>query len=133
TILNHVCQKATTKAINMRTQTTMKDGNMVKSEVADTTTITAWYATDIPVQAAPEVYGQLPGLVLQLEKNSPYAISTYTATEVSDKLNLAAIKAPAKGKKVTADEMKKEMEKLMKQMMENNGPIKQGTPMRFGN
>ncbi len=41
--------------------------------------------------------------------------------EISPKVDVAKIKEPSKGKKVTAEEFAKEREKLMQEMMQNNG------------
>jgi GLPGLI family protein len=131
-ILDRFCHKAVATTVNKRMQITMKDGQMAKEEVSDTITTTAWYSTEIPVSAAPEVYGQLPGLVLELEIDNAYTTSTYIAVEVSNKVNLATVKAPTKGKKIAADAMKKEMENLMKQALDN-GPSKWLKPVQGSN
>ena len=91
---------------------------MVRKEVDDTSTIVAWFTTDIPVSVGPEVQGQLPGLILSLETNN--GRSVYTAVEISPKADIAAIKEPTKGKKVTPDEFAKERNKMMDEMQKNN-------------
>ena len=117
-ILGHVCQKATTQRTGKRTQMTMDNGKMERKEIDDTTTIVAWFTTDIPISAGPEVQGQLPGLILGLEMNDGRVV--YKAIDISPKADVASIKEPAKGKKVTPDEFIKEREKMMQEMQKNN-------------
>jgi len=44
----------------------------------------------------------------------------YKATEISEKADLAIIKAPTKGKKVTQEEYRAETNKMMDEMQRNN-------------
>lgn len=118
TILGHVCQKAVAQRTGKRTQTTMANGKIEKKEVNDTTNIVAWFTPDIPVPAGPEVQGQLPGLILALDINDGRV--TYKALEIQTKADVASIKEPTKGKKVTPDEFTKERDKMMEEMMKNN-------------
>jgi GLPGLI family protein len=117
TILGHVCRKATTQRIGQRMQMTMENGKMERKEVSDTTPIVAWFTTDIPVSAGPEVQGQLPGLILALDMNNGRMV--YKAIELSEKADLAIIKAPTKGKKVTQEEYRAETNKMMDEMQRN--------------
>jgi GLPGLI family protein len=120
TILNHVCHKAT--AINYSKRMTMNidNGNMVKKEVDDTSNITAWFTTDIPVSAGPAEYqGQLPGLILAMDINNGRQV--FKAVDISEKADLAAIKEPQGKKHYTPDEFKKERDKMMEEMQKNNG------------
>lgn len=121
TILKHICRKARSKRIDKHTRVTMKDGKMENEEVTDTTHLTAWFTTDIPVAAGPEVQGQLPGLILELELATRNGKFVYKAVDLSPKVDLASIKPPAKGKKVTPDEFKKEMDKMHKEMEKRHG------------
>ena len=89
TILDHVCQKATTQRIAMRMQMTMDNGKMERKEIADTSNITAWFTTDIPVSAGPEVPGQLPGLILALDVNNGRMV--YKAIGISPKVDIASM------------------------------------------
>lgn len=118
TILNHACQKAIAQNIANRMQMTMDNGKMEKKEIADTSMITAWFTTDIPVAAGPEVQGQLPGLILALEMNNGRMV--YKAIEMSPKADLASIKEPTKGKKVTPAGFNEERNKMMDEMEKNN-------------
>ena len=78
----------------------------------------AWFTADIPVPAGPEVQGQLPGLILALDMNNGRMV--YKAVEISTKADLASIKEPVKGKKVTPAEFTEERNKMMDEMQKNN-------------
>jgi GLPGLI family protein len=117
-ILGHVCQKATAQNIGKRMQMNMDNGKMERKEITDTSTIIAWFTTDIPVPGGPEFQGQLPGLILGLDMNKGRTV--YKAIEVSPKADLASIKEPVKGKKVTPAEFNEERNKMMDEMQKNN-------------
>jgi GLPGLI family protein len=119
TILDHLCRKAVSQRIQQRMQMSMENGKMERKEVSDTVPIVAWFTTDIPVSAGPEVQGQLPGLILALDMNNGRMV--YKATSISDKVDLASIKAPTKGKKVTPEEFRTESNKMMDEMQKNMG------------
>lgn len=119
TILNHVCRKAVGEKIGKRMTMTMENGAMVRKEVDDTSTVVAWFTTDIPVSVGPENPGELPGLILELESNRGRTV--YTAIEIQPKPNLSAIKEPTKGKKLTRQEYATETRKLMDEMQKNGG------------
>ena len=118
TILGHVCQQAITQRTGSRTQTSMENGKIERKEVLDTTNITAWFTIEIPVPAGPEFQGQLPGLVLALDLNNGRTV--YRALEIQPKADIATLKEPTKGKKVTPDEFTKERDKMMEEMQKNN-------------
>ena len=117
-ILGHVCQQAIAQRTGMRAQTTMENGKLETKQVMDTATMVAWFTTEIPVPAGPEVQGQLPGLVLALDINNGRTV--YRAVEIQPKADIATIKEPTKGKKVTPDEFTKERNKMMDELQKNN-------------
>lgn len=117
-ILGHICQQALAQRTGMRTMTTMENGKIETKQVADTTPIVAWFTTEIPVPAGPEVQGQLPGLILALDMNNGRMV--YRAVDIQAKADLASIKEPTKGKKVTPEEYTKERDKMMAEMQKNN-------------
>ncbi|HWR33317.1 MAG TPA: GLPGLI family protein [Chitinophagaceae bacterium] len=118
-ILNMPCMKATTTRISTKTMMNMDNGKMERKEVQDTALIIAWFTTSIPVSAGPAEYqGQLPGLILEMDISN--GKQTYVATGISDKADLAIIKEPTGKKHYTPDEFKKERDKMMKEMQENN-------------
>lgn len=118
TILGHVCQKATAQNISKRMQMNMDNGKMERKEVTDTSMVIVWFASDMPVPAGPEFQGQLPGVILALDMNNGRMV--YKAIEVSSKADLASIKEPVKGKKVTPAEFNEERNKMMDEMQKNN-------------
>ena len=128
TILNYPCQQAVAQRIGKRMMTSMENGEIKNKEVADTSNITAWFTLSIPVPAGPEYQGQLPGLILAVDVNNGRTV--YQAVEVAPGVDLADIKAPSKGKKVSAEEFAKEREKVMKEM-QRNAPGR-GTTIRIG-
>jgi GLPGLI family protein len=117
-ILGYACQQAVTTRLGKRSMINMDNGVMTKKEVPDTSVVIAWFTLAIPVPAAPDYEGQLPGLILQVDINGN---TTYKAIEVSQKADVAAIKEPKKGKKVTTDEFNKERDKAMEDMQRNGG------------
>jgi len=118
TILGYTCQEAVATRAGKRRMISMENGVMTQKEIPDTSQIIAWFTPVIPVAAGPDYEGQLPGLILQVEINGNV---TYKAIEVSPKADLAAIKEPKKGKKVSAEEFDKEREQAMEEMQRNNG------------
>jgi len=120
-VLGHPCRKATSERIVKRTSMRMENGKMENKEVIDTSLAIAWYATDIPVPGGPEMQGQLPGMILQLEMNNGKLI--YRAVEINAKATASALKEPTKGKKMTATAFTEERKKLTEEMRKNSGGI----------
>jgi GLPGLI family protein len=118
-ILGFACQQATTQRISSRMMMNIDNGQMKREEVPDTINITAWFAPAIPVSAGPEYQGQLPGLILALDINNGRTV--IKALEVSPKVDVASIKEPKGGKKITQEEFAKERDKMMEEMQRNNG------------
>lgn len=96
------------------------NGVIERKEIDDTSTIIAWFATDIPVSAGPgEFQGQLPGLILEMDIKD--GTQVFKAVSISEKADLASIKEPSGKKRYTAAEFKAEREKMLKEMEQNNG------------
>ncbi len=117
-ILGHTCRKAVAQKIGKHSTMNIENGKMERKEVEDTSAIVAWFTTDIPVSAGPEVQGQLPGLILLLDMGDGKVV--YQAKEISAQADVAAIKEPVKGKKVTPAGFNDERNKLMDEMQKNN-------------
>lgn len=128
-ILGYDCQQATAQRISTRFTMSMSNGEATRQEVQDTANITAWFTTAVPVSVSPDFAGQLPGLVLAIDINNGRTV--YKALEVSPKVDMALLKEPTKGKKVTRKEFDEERNKLMKEM-QMNIPNTRGT-VRFSN
>lgn len=130
TILNYPCQQAVTQRIGKRMATRMENGEMKNEEVADTSNITVWFTPSIPVPAGPDFQGQLPGLILGIDVNDGRVV--YKAVEVSPEVDIAAIKAPSKGKKITAAEFANARKELMEEMQRNMKNSGRGMMIRIG-
>ena len=119
-ILGHNCMKATTQRMQENFRMSMDNGEAKREKVMDTMNIVAWFTNEIPGSFGPDTYqGQLPGTILEIDVNN--GRNSFKAIEISPKVDVAKIKEPSKGKKVTAEEFAKEREKLMQEMMQNNG------------
>lgn len=120
TILGHNCMKATTQRMQEAFRMTMENGEAKRERVTDTLNIVAWFTNEIPGSFGPDMYqGQLPGTILEIDINN--GRSSFKAIEISPKVEIAKIKEPTKGKKITNDEFAKEREKLMQEMQRNGG------------
>jgi len=125
-ILGHTCHKATRKVaapqMTMRSVTMSAGGSISK----DTTTqkpvaakemeVVAWFADNIISPVGPESYGQLPGVILELDVDNGRTI--YSAKEIKPTVDAKELKEPKKGKVITQEEYRK----LVMQMMQNQGP-----------
>jgi GLPGLI family protein len=119
TILNHNCMKATATQVSQRMMMNMDNGRMERREVADTSVIVAWFATDIPVSAGPGEYqGQLPGLILEMDISNGRQV--FKALNITPKADIAIIKEPSGKKRYTTEEFRKERDKMMEEMQRNN-------------
>jgi GLPGLI family protein len=128
TILGHTARKAVTQRIGQRMTMSMENGEMKRIPVADTSSIVAWFTTEVPVPVGPAEYQtQLPGLVLEVDINNGRTI--YKAIELSPKVSVASIKEP-KGKRLTPAEFDKEREAAMSEMSKN---MPGGMQIKLGN
>ncbi len=85
TILGHQCRKAV-------------------SIICDTVYVVAFYAEDIPVSSGPEMFGGLPGMILELAV--PRLHTTWTATKIEQIVPAETdYKIPDKGKKTNQKDL----------------------------
>jgi len=119
-VLGLKARKATATRIGTRMMMTMENGEMKRASLPDTTTITAWFTPEVPVAAGPELSGQLPGLILELELNRGRVV--YKAIEITSKVNVTNIKEPKGGKAITAADFAQERNKVFEEMRRNGPP-----------
>lgn len=99
-ILDYVCQKA------IHTK-------------EDQTTI-AWFSPQIPIPNGPDVFGQLPGMILELSREEGKRIIRATKVTFGD-FDKSILEAPKKGKKINRAAFKKIQAEKMKEMGSENG------------
>ncbi len=124
-ILGYNCHKATRKApVPLRVMSAFgRAGGPPPSATTDSSKsaapkemeIVAWFADALISPVGPESYGQLPGVILEL--NVDNGATVFTAKEVKKTVDAKELKEPKKGKVVTQEEYRK----LMQQMMSNFG------------
>ena len=120
-ILGYNCHKATRKTTSPMMgarRITVTNGG---APTADTSAknrpapkeieIVAWFADDLISPVGPENYGQLPGVILELNIDNGQTV--YTAKEVKKTVDAKELKEPKKGKVVTQQEYMKMMQELM--------------------
>lgn len=121
-VLGYTCHKATRKIMQpapMMRRMVMAGGagaapttdTTIKRPAGREVEVVAWYADDIVSPAGPESYGQLPGVILELNVDNGATI--YTATEVKKTADAKNLKEPKKGRVVTQQEYVKMMSDLM--------------------
>ena len=99
--------------------------NCTKATTTDTLRkreITAWFTDALALTSGPSNYGQLPGMILELDINNGEIMVSAKKVEFK-KLKKGEIEAPTKGEKVTDAEF----QKLMADRLRENG----GRPIRI--
>ncbi len=110
TILDYACQQAT---------------------FADSTRkLVAWFTPEIPVSTGPDAFGQLPGLVLEVDVNDGERVITATAVKLAE-LEKGSIEKPAKGKEVNQEEFQAIVKEKMTEMEAEYGPSSGGSGMKI--
>ena len=80
----------------------------------DTTNIEAWFTSQIPVSQGPDDYWGLPGLILELNDGTTSYVCTKVVLNPEEGVE---IKKPKKGKTVTREEFRVEMDAKTQEMM----------------
>ncbi|OAB79716.1 GLPGLI family protein [Cochleicola gelatinilyticus] len=114
----YICFKATlTKEVTEETYNSeLEDIEMVTK----TRVTTAWYTPQIPVQNGPEMYGGLPGLILEISEGDYSILCTRVTLNPKEPLK---IEVPKKGKEISQtkfDVIKKEKSRESIEMMKSN-------------
>lgn len=86
----------------------------------DSVTTIAWFTPQIPLANGPDVYGQLPGMILEMSMEEGKRTITATKVEFGE-INQEVLAVPSKGKKVSREEFKQIQEEKMKEMGSSNG------------
>ncbi|MEL6672350.1 MAG: GLPGLI family protein [Bacteroidota bacterium] len=80
--------------------------------------IEAWFTIQIPVSTGPDIYGQLPGLIMELNLNRGERV--IKAVEVRKKeIDLAQMKKPTKGKDISREDYENMVKEKMAEMQQN--------------
>lgn len=84
----------------------------------DTLQTIAWFTPQIPVASGPATYGELPGLILELERDNVMIKATELVAEIEQP---ELMEVPSKGKKVTEEEFDRIQEEKLNEMNLSNG------------
>ncbi len=125
-ILGLVCRKATMKVAAPSFQGRRNTNFNRNSSTTDTTAklpisipkdidVVAWFAQTILAPVGPENYGQLPGVILELDVDN--GTMFYKALTIKNTVETKEIKEPKKGKRVT----RKEYTQLQRELFQNQG------------
>ena len=90
---------------------------MDEFEMPKETTITAWYAPEIPVNQGPESYWGLPGLILEASDGKTTILCSKIVLNPKDKTE---IKAPTNGKEISQAAYDETVVKKMQELREMN-------------
>ncbi len=88
--------------------------------INDTTLVSAWFSPQIPVSNGPDVFGGLPGIILEVAYADGKRIMTASEVKLNDDMN-DQISRPKKGKKVSREDFDKIRREKMKEMREQGG------------
>lgn len=94
------------------TEDDMKEPELKKKVIE----IIAWYTPEISVNAGPDLFYGLPGLILEVHDNDRTLICNKLVLNPKSTVD---IKEPTKGKVITQEKYTQVMEKKLKQMQEN--------------
>ena len=111
------------------TNTNDEDGEGESKVQTDTITVEAWYTPDIPVSQGPGEYWGLPGLIMEVNDGTTTYVCSKVVLNPEDGVK---IKRPSKGKKVTREELKVEMEAKSQEMMKKYSNGKGGVQFKIG-
>ncbi len=88
--------------------------------ITERDTIIAWFTSEIPVSTGPAGFAGLPGLIVHVSMNG--GNFQITATNIDKReIGKKEIKAPTKGKQITAEEFEELERKKMQELQEQYG------------
>jgi GLPGLI family protein len=90
----------------------------------------AWFAPSIPVSAGPMGYGQLPGLILELDLGDGNMVISASSVELGD-ISEKDLEKPNKGKKVSREEFEAIAAEKMEEMRMEYGGSEDGPGIRM--
>jgi GLPGLI family protein len=79
----------------------------------------AYFAPGLPLSGGPQIYGGLPGLILELDINEGERI--FVATSIQLEEPTVSIQKPVKGKKMNRDEFDQMVKERMEEMQATGG------------
>jgi len=82
--------------------------------------IRVWFSPLIPVSTGPAGYGNLPGMILEMNFDDGERVLTAKSIEIKD-IDAKAMEKPKKGKKVSREEYKAIVDEKMKEMGAEEG------------
>jgi GLPGLI family protein len=80
----------------------------------------AWFTAQIPISNGPDRYGQLPGMILEIDINNGERMTTASKITL-EPIPADIIQTPKKGKKVSLEQFQKIQAEKMKEMGSENG------------
>jgi len=98
--------------------------------------LTAWFTPTIPVAAGPDIYGQLPGLIIALDINNGEVV--YRPVTINFEIPEAKdLEEPKRGKDITNEAfeemLRKRMEEMRAQRQQQGGGPGAARPGSSGN
>lgn len=99
--------------------------NCMKAVWEDTTggrprTVVAWFAPDLPTPSGPVTYGQLPGMILNIDINNGELQLTALSIDFKP-LKKGELAVPGKGEKMTQADFQKMMDERIRALGGSNG------------
>ncbi|MDB5231683.1 MAG: hypothetical protein JWN76_2488 [Chitinophagaceae bacterium] len=109
TIQGYDCKKASGKLVRKDWIVTVHSKTVTVTQRIDTVNVVAWYAPSIPQMIGPDKYTGLPGAILAVENNKGKTL--FEAVSISGNLKQKELKAPGKGKLISAAGFEAEQKK----------------------
>lgn len=82
--------------------------------------VEAWFTSELPIPNGPDSFGQLPGMILEVNMNDGKLHILATEVQLTPQ-SAEVIQAPQKGKKVSREKFEKIVEEKTKEMQEAMG------------